>query len=190
MSLLFPPKLALQIVDFIEIEWECVQYNVRFIGEKKAKEKPCFFNARSLQRHINHEEFQGLTQKTFCKCIAWTKGQCSFQGRARDRFPAFFFKSLGHANKQTYTGPRRKNLIQCSLQEFDYWEGGASWHVPRQPAPKCTDLLKGLYWWWPQTEPVGRTDIPWILTNQHQPGQHAAPQRAEKSVSFLRKLVS
>ena len=94
MIRLFPLKLALWVVGFIKIEWECVQYNVGFIGEKKAKEKPQFFNARSLQRHINHEEFQGLTQKPFCKCISWTKDQCSFQGRARYWFPAFFFKSF------------------------------------------------------------------------------------------------
>lgn len=95
MCLLFPPKMALWVVSFIKIERECVQYNVGFSGKKKAKEKPVFFNAKSLQRHINHEEFQGLTQKLFCKCIAGTKGQCSFQGRVQHWFPAFFFKSLG-----------------------------------------------------------------------------------------------
>lgn len=60
------------------------------LGRKKGTEKPWCFNARSLQRHINHEEFQGLTQKPLCKCTSWTKGQCSFQGRGQYWFPAFF----------------------------------------------------------------------------------------------------
>lgn len=121
------------------------------LGRKKAKEKPCFFNARSWQRHINHEGLQGLSQKLFWKCLLWTKGQCSFQGRARHWFPVFFFKSLGLCQQTN---------IYWSLEKESHWRQftrvwllgrGASWHVPHQPAPKCTDLLKGPYWWWPET---------------------------------------
>lgn len=152
MFLLFPLKLALWVAGFIKIEWERVQYNVGFIGEKKAKEKPCFFNARSLQRHINHEEFQGLAQKPFCKCISWTKGQCSFQGRARDWFPAFFFKSLVPCQQTNIYSSWEKESHSTQLTRVWLLGRGASWHVPHQPAPKCTDLFKGLYWWWPQTD--------------------------------------
>lgn len=157
--------------------------------EKKiAKANPRFFDARSSQRHRNREEFQGLAQGPFCKCTSGTKDQCSFQGRAGSRFPAFFFKSLGPCQKQTYTSPGRKNLIQRGLQEFDYWGGGAPRHVPRQPAPNVQICLKAVLMVAPdRQELVGRSEIPRMLPERQHPGQHTVPpERAEALASFLR----
>lgn len=121
------------------------------LGRKKAKENPRLFNARSLQRHINHEEFQGLTQRQFCKCISGTKGQCSFQGRARYWFPAFFFKSLGPCQQTNIYFSREKESHSAQLTRV--WLLGRGCFMARaSPAgPQCTDLLTGLYWWWPRT---------------------------------------
>lgn len=93
------------------------------LGRKKAKESPRLFNARSLQRPRTREGVQGPPHKPACKCISGTKGQCSFQGGEQRWFPAFSLSHSDHANKQTYTSPGRKALIQRGLQEFDYWGG-------------------------------------------------------------------
>lgn len=63
------------------------------LGRKKAKENPWFVNARSSQRHKNHEEFQGLTQKPFCDAFLEQRANVPFR---EERSPAFRHFSLSH----------------------------------------------------------------------------------------------
>lgn len=145
------------------------------LGRKKAKEKLRFSNARILQRQTNHEELQGLTQTPFCKCVSWTKGQCSSQGRARYQFPAFFFKSLGPCRQTNIYFSWKKESHSTQLTRVWLLGRGASRHVPRQPARKCTDLLEGLYWWCRrQIGACGKNCHPWILSAPSWPAHSSA----------------
>jgi hypothetical protein len=63
--------------------------------KKKAKESPCFFNTGSLQRHINHEEFQGLNSEAALQIHGLNKGPMFLSEKSAGLVSGIFFKSLG-----------------------------------------------------------------------------------------------
>lgn len=75
-----------------------------------------------------------------------------FREEGSTGFRHFFFKSLGPCQQANIYFSWEKESHSTRLTRVWLLGRGASWHVPHQPAPKCTDLLKGLYWWRPQTD--------------------------------------
>lgn len=120
--------------------------------KKRQKKKPSALQCQELTKAYKPWGIPRTDSEAICKCISGTKGQCSFQGRAQYWFPAFSFKSLGPCQQTNiyFSWERESHSTQLTR----VWLLGKGCFMARasQPAPKCTDLLKGFYWWWPQTD--------------------------------------